>query len=623
MFRFALLAALLTACSDGPDVRQPAMTTAPAPASDPHSYARPRQARVTHIALDWSVDFASKSLVGQATLTLERTPAARELFLDGRDLVIEAIEDEHGTALAFRVDRPEPVLGDRMRVELGEGTRAVRVRYRTAPGASGLQWLEPAQTAGGKAPYLFSQAQAINARSFIPCQDSPGLRVTYEASVRVPEGMTALMSAGSRARADDGAFRFAMELPIPPYLIAIAVGQLEFRQIGPRTGVWSEPEVVARAAGEFADLERMLEAIEAMFGAYRWGRYDVLVLPPSFPFGGMENPLMTFATPTLLAGDRSLVNVIAHELAHSWSGNLVTNATWSDFWLNEGFTVYLERRILERLYGEQLSVQDAILGRSELIDEIAEFESKPGDTRLHIDLAGRDPDDGMTSVPYEKGALLLLMLERALGRDRFDAFLRSWFDEHAFEPVTTAQFERVLRERLLEGDSDLARRLCIEEWLYGEGLPANVPVLDASVFEAPNLAAAAFLARTRSAGELGSGDWTTNEWLHFLGLLPKDLAAERLAELDGAWNLTERGNAEIAAAWLECAVRAGYEPAYPRLESFLISIGRRKYLKPLFTALARTPEGKQRAMEIYSKSRAGYHPIAQGTIDEILFGAGR
>jgi hypothetical protein len=404
-------------------------------------------------------------------------------------------------------------------------------------------------------------------------------------------------------------------------LIAIAVGMLEFRQIGPRTGVWSEPEVVARAADEFADLERMLEAIEAMFGAYRWGRYDVLVLPPSFPFGGMENPLMTFATPTLLAGDRSLVNVIAHELAHSWSGNLVTNATWSDFWLNEGFTVYLERRILERLYGEPLAVQDSILGRSELTRELAEFESKPGDTRLHIDLTGRDPDEGMTSVPYEKGALFLLMLERALGRDRFDVFLRAWFDEHAFQPVTTGQFERLLRERLLEGNPELARRLRIEEWLYGEGLPSNAPVLDAGVFAGPTLAAAAFLAHTRNAGELGSGDWTTNEWLHFLGLLPEGLDVERLSELDGAWHLTERGNTEIAAAWLECAVRAGYEPAYPRLESFLTSIGRRKYLKPLFTALARTSDGKRRAREIYSKSRAGYHPIAQGTIDEILFGS--
>jgi hypothetical protein len=382
--------------------------------------------------------------------------------------------------------------------------------------------------------------------------------------------------------------------------------------------VWAEPGVVERAAFEFADLEKMLETIESGFGAYRWDRYDVLVLPPSFPFGGMENPMMTFATPTLLAGDRSLVNVIAHELAHSWSGNLVTNATWRDFWLNEGFTVYLEGRIIESLYGRKVGVQQQILGKSDLLGALEEFEKTPGETKLYIDLAGRDPDDGMTSVPYQKGSLFLEMLERAVGRDRFDAFLRAWFDEHAFQPVTTPQFERFLRERLFEGDLDEMRRLRVSEWLYDAGLPGNAPAYDESVFEAPAKAAADWAAGTRAAKDLGAGEWTTDEWLHFLQRLPDALSAPRLAELDGAWKLTQNRNAEIAAAWLAIAIGAGYEPAYPRLEEFLTTVGRRKFLKPLYSELAKTPEGLERARAIYARARPGYHAIATQTLDKIL-----
>ncbi len=592
------------------------------PFTDVHTFARPQDVRTSHVSLDWTIDFERKAIAGTATLTLSAPVKAGRLILDTRGLAVEAAElilPAGPRPVAFRFGTVDANLGTPLIVDVTAETTAVRIRYRTGDGASGLQWLAPEQTASKTGPYLFSQAQAINARSFIPCQDSPGLRITYDAVVRVPVGTTVVMSAENRSRSDEpGVFRFAMPIPIPPYLIAVAAGNLKFLSIGDRTGVWSEPQVVASAASEFADLEKMLEAVESMFGAYRWHRYDVLVLPPSFPFGGMENPMMTFATPTLLAGDRSLVNVIAHELAHSWSGNLVTNATWRDFWLNEGFTVYLERRIVERVYGTRTATQESILGKSSLQSTFEELKGQPKDTRLYIDLEGRDPDDGMTDVAYEKGALFLTMLERTVGRERFDAFLRSWFDEHAFQSVTTPQFERFLTERLFGGDAAAMASIRVREWLYDELLPPNVPAFDEGVFAAPATAAADFIAGRRAAAELDTKAWNTAEWLHFLEKLPETLDASRLAELDRALGFTSRGNAEVAASWLQCAIRARYEAAYPRLEEFLISIGRRKFLKPLYTELVKTPDGLAMARRIYSKARPGYHPISQQTVDKLL-----
>jgi leukotriene A-4 hydrolase/aminopeptidase len=602
------------------------VTTAPsAETRDVHSYARPAEARTTDLSLGWLIDFEKRRISGVALFLIERAEGAREIVLDTRDLAIDRVtgflpgSPARSVELAHRLGPKDPVLGAPLHVELPESVDTIEIAYRTSPSATGLQWLAPAQTATGTHPYLFSQAQAIHARSFIPCQDSPGIRVRWQAAVRVPEGMTAVMS-GRRKEMPGGPLAFDMPHPVPPYLIAIAAGNLAFEPIGPRTGVWSEPGVVERAASEFADLEKMLEAIESTFGAYRWERYDVLVLPPSFPFGGMENPMMTFATPTLLAGDRSLVNVIAHELSHSWSGNLVTNATWRDFWLNEGFTVYLEGRIIERLYGGKVATQQQILGRNDLLSAFEEFKAAPGETRLYIDLEGRDPDDGMTSVPYQKGSLFLEMLERAVGRENFDPFLKAWFDEHAFQPVTTPQFERFLRDRLFEADPGAMEKLKIAEWLYEPGLPGNAPTYDETVFEGPAKAAAEFAAGARPAKELGAAAWTTDEWLHFLERLADGLANDKLAALDAAWKLTANQNAEIAAAWLRIAIAARYEAAYPRLERFLSSVGRRKFLKPLYSELAKTPEGLARARAIYAKARPTYHAIATQTLDRILGG---
>ncbi|MDX1440183.1 MAG: M1 family aminopeptidase/hydrolase, partial [Rubricoccaceae bacterium] len=336
----------------------PSVPDEPTLPHDVHSYAQPEQARVTHVALDLNADFDGQQLVGSATLDIQKTEGADEILLDVRGLNIESVTDAGGSDLKYETGAIDDLMGAPLTVTIADTTNQIVINYRTGEEAAAVQWLSPEQTSSGE-PFLFTQGQAILTRTWIPTQDSPGIRQTYDAAITVPEGLTAVMSAemltpeGEINSDSTTTFRFRMDDPIPPYLIALAIGDLEFQEIGPRSGVWAEPDVVEAAAYEFAEVEEMMDAAEALYGPYRWGRYDVLVLPPSFPFGGMENPRLTFATPTILAGDRSLVSLVAHELAHSWSGNLVTNATWDDFWLNEGFTSYFENRIMEAVYGPE------------------------------------------------------------------------------------------------------------------------------------------------------------------------------------------------------------------------------------------------------------------------------
>jgi aminopeptidase N len=586
---------------------------------DPHSCARPDEAAVEHLSLDLAVDFDRRKLAGRATLRLARRPDARRLLLDTRDLDVRNVTLGEGGGPA----RPErgaggPPLGRPLAVELAPGTRTVEIEYETSPSAAAVQWLEPRQTAGGKQPFLFTQSQAILARTWVPCQDTPGVRMTYDATVRVPKGLLAVMSAENpSARAADGVYRFRMPQAIPSYLLALAVGDLEFRSMGPRTGVYAEPATAARAAHEFAETERMIDAAEKLYGPYLWGRYDLLVLPPSFPFGGMENPRLTFATPTILAGDRSLTSLVAHELAHSWSGNLVTNATWNDFWLNEGFTVYFERRIMEELYGRPYAEMLALLGLQDLRACVKDKGATSPDTRLLLDLAGRDPDEAVNEIAYEKGHSFLRLLEGAVGRGDFDAFLREYFAGHRFQSMTTGAFLDELRVRLLRGRPGLEEKLGVDEWLHGPGLPANCPEPRSDAFLKVERQVEAWKAGTR-AGDLPTKGWSTHEWLHFLRQLPDPIAPARLADLDGAFGLTTSGNSEVLNAWFPHAIAAAWEPAMPALERFLTSQGRRKFLKPLYKKLAETPEGLERARRIYEKARPGYHSVSTGTIDGIL-----
>jgi aminopeptidase N len=561
-------------------------------------------------------------LQGRATLTFVRRPEATELVLDTRDLAIARVLDSRQQPLAFRLDPAVEHLGQALVIALPASGDQVVVEYRTSPEAAALQWLTPAQTAGRIHPYLYSQGQAILTRTWIPTQDSPGIRQTYEASITVPRPLRVVMSAemltADGVDAGDGqrAYRFKMDQPVPPYLIAVAAGDIAFRALGPRTGVYTEPTMLASAASELEDLEKMIGAAESLGGPYRWGRYDVLVLPPSFPFGGMENPRLTFATPTILAGDKSLVSLLAHELAHSWSGNLVTNATWGDFWLNEGFTTYFEYRIMEALYGRSRALMLATLGRHDLLREMATLP--PGDTRLALDLAHRDPDDGMTSVAYEKGAALVLTIEEAVGRDRFDPWLRGYFNRHAFTSITTQQFVADLQQELIGGDAALRDRLDVTTWIEQPGLPAGAAQVASPAFGQVEAEARRFAQGARAA-TLDVEGWTPQQWQHLLEQLrPTPLSPAQLKDLDATHRLGDTGNSEILFAWLRVAVARQYAPAVPALERFLTTQGRRKFLKPLYEDLMQTAWGQPLARSIYTRARASYHSVAAQTLDGIV-----
>ena len=605
-------------------------TTAVA-ATDPHSYAEPDKFLVRHVSLDLTAFFELHRLKGTAELTVEqKDPTANILTLDTRDLEIESVRLVEASGrekvLAFRLDDPDPILGSRLSIFFPECCAAppqmrIRISYRTSNEANALQWLDPAQTFGSK-PYVFSQGQTIRTRSWIPLQDSPAVRVTYSARLQVPPDLVAVMSAARIAQAGDGpgVYRFEMRQPIPSYLIAFAIGDLKFHAFSDRTGTWTESSRLVAASYEFEDLPRMLAAGEKLAGPYRWDRYDILIMPRSFPYGGMENPRLSFISPSVLAGDRSLVATVVHELAHSWSGNLVTMSSWNDFWLNEGFTSYLERRLSEEIYGKRFADMEDVISRGELVQAIEDLKAAghEKDSDLKLDLAGRDPDEGSSDVAYEKGRWFLGFLEGRYGRPAFDAFLRGWFDAHAFQSVDTETFRGWLLKDLARSGAPKISSDEIDAWIYSPGLPATTPVLPTDVFSALDRAAKDWREGRIATASLPTKDWVPMEWVRFLDEQPADLPDAKLAELRSAYNLGAAGNAEIALAWLQLAIRTSYEPAYPDLERYLTQTGRWRLVSTLFTDLARTPEGLALGREIYAKAKPGYHPSIRDEVERVL-----
>ena len=675
-----------------------------------HSYANDGEFLITHMDMRLAVNFADKTIEGWVEYSLvhaylrdNRKPGSvppdhfnpitgnHILLLDHRDMDVLGVyaggsfDKKSGTlkngakGLLFEVGSGVAdtlLFGKPLEIEVPRSQSKIVIHYKTRPSAGALQWLSPAQTYDQTHPFLFSQSQSILARTWIPLQDKPSIRFTYTSEVRVvcgigvedpdinPTDFNVVMSAVKLGNpegdivSNNKVHRFEQKKPIPSYLMAIAVGSFGYKSLGKNTGVYAEHKLLQKAAWEFADLQIMVDAAGEMFGEYAWGDYNVLVLPPSFPFGGMENPVVTFATPTIIAGDRSLVSLLAHELAHSWSGNLVTNRTWDDFWLNEGFTVYVESRIMEQLYGKNYADMLRVLGKGELDKTLGwMLKEAPEDSHLRLHLGDRDPDEGLTDIAYEKGRFFLMMLEQLYGRAAFDEFLNGHFRKYAFGTVTTDLFLADLKafhEKQVTGNGvgplptwrDFEPR--VMAWIDGEGLPVGgFPKLESKEFERVEQQVSKFLWSGEplhpgssipcDASVIDTSGFTTHHWLHLLrklhtraDALPGRLSREEMAGLDARFHFTQTQNAEIACDWFVLSIQSDYRPAYQAMHDFLLKVGRRKFLMPIYEALLAQyvvkdgkyewafAQGKEMATEIFLQAEPGYHSVAARSLRELL-----
>lgn len=614
--------------------------------SDPNSFANYQKVYVKSFHLAVSAHFDRQVLAGHVDLTVATRQDTNQLVLDTRDLTISRITElASSTVLNYTVKPAHAAFGSALVVDLPASLQhagnegVVRIEYETSPNSSAIQWLPPAQTAGKVHPYLFTQCQAIHARALLPIQDTPANKCPYTGSVTVPAPLVGLMSALPDGHEDVTVneqkwirYAFKQPVPMPSYLVAIAVGHLERRDIGPRSCVWSEPEMVEKGAYEFADTERFIQAAENIVGPYVWGRYDILLLPPSFPYGGMENPCLTFVTPTLLAGDRSLANVVAHEIAHSWMGNLVSPTTWEHFWMNEGFTVFLERKIIRAMFGNQEAHLHAIGGWKALCDSVDRYGHDHPYTKLVPELDNVDPDDAFSSVPYEKGFNFLFYLEQLVGgHEQMDPFLLAHCEKYKFANTDSYQWRefflsyfrgKVSEEKLNSIDWDM--------WYKGTGLPPQPKFDDTLVKTAQDLAHSLCVESKVNLNGKELEKWNSHQVVVFLEkvsdyqlqeLRPLAQDAQRTVEvksryanicveLDRLFHLTQSKNAEIRFRWFDVCIRSEYDAVFPAVVEFLSEVGRMKFVRPLYRDLFTSTKGRQVALDTFQKYRTRYHNIA-------------
>ncbi|XP_061124778.1 leukotriene A-4 hydrolase isoform X1 [Syngnathus typhle] len=622
---------------------------------DPSSFASAAKCVTRHLNLSLHVDFESRVIHGTVALTMEALEERfSSLTLDTRDLKIASVS-ANGQAASFTMGPKHSFKGTPLEItlpfDLSRGQHTiVEVTYQTSPTAPALQWLTPQQTAGKKLPYLFSQCQAHHCRSMLPCQDTPAIKHTYYAQVSVPKDLVAAMSAlpdGQRVDPGDAnrtIFRFRQNVAMPSYLIALVVGALESRQIGPRSRVWSEAEYVDRAAFEFSEVrppplagspplakrrstlqtEVMLKTAEDLAGPYVWGHYDILVLPPSFPYGGMENPCLTFATPTLLAGDKSLSNVIAHEISHSWTGNLVTNETWEHFWLNEGHTVYLERMIGRRLEGEAFRQFKAMGGWKDLQDSVSTFGATNPLTKLIPSLRDVDPDDAFSSVPYEKGFALLYHLEELLGGPEvFMGFVKSYIQMFAYRSVTTEQWKDFLFT-YFKDKVDVLNKVDWNAWMFSPGMPPLKPHYDTTLADACiTLCQRWVQAGERDLSGFGASDvdeLSSHQLVEFLSLLLQEepLPLSHVKKMQEVYHLNACMNSEVRFRWLRLCVRSRWEEAVPAAFRMATEQGRMKFTRPLFRELFNFEKYREEAVRVFLNHRAAMHPVTSGLVAKDL-----
>ncbi len=590
--------------------------------SDPHSFSNPDQVRVTHLNLDLNIDWNKKVLRGHVNLDFDKKTSADTLILDTRNLKISKVENRNtNKPLKFWLGNEHPIFGSPLYIVLGEKDHSACVFYETSPDAEALQWLNPEQTHDKTDAFLYSQSQAILARSWVPCQDAPAVKFTYKASIRTKPGYLALMSASNPQKINEtGNYTFNMEQPVSSYLLALSSGKIAFKAIGKDCGIYAEPGMLDKAVWEFADMQKMIDEASKLYGTYMWNRYDVLVLPPSFPFGGMENPRLTFATPTVITGDRSQVSLIAHELAHSWSGNFVTNATWNDFWLNEGFTNYFEQRIMEKVYGKSYDEMRQVLAWNDLEKTIAEMKSDGimADTKLKLDLRDRNPDDGLSDIAYDKGRFFLCHLEKIVGKSQLDHFLKSYFKAHAFGFMDTEGFIAYLNHELLDKNPQWKKQAMVSQWIYGEGMPVSAIKPISSELKKVDQILNAYFTGSSGLQTMDTSGFTTHHWQYLIRQFGLKATQTQVKHWDNFFKFSNRSNAEICCDWYALSIRLGYKQNRPQIESFLNQVGRRKFLMPIYSELAKTNEGKLWANSVFKQAKKGYHSVSVHSVSEIL-----
>nr|MBK9650377.1 M1 family metallopeptidase [Bacteroidota bacterium] len=614
-----VLSLYIVGCNNTPKSVSPLKINA---GNDPHSFSNFNDAIIKKLNLNLKVDFENKILTGFAEYDIENKTGGDKIIFDTQNLNIEAVYIDGNTKTDYVLGKSDSIIGTPLVVNIKPATTKVKIIYKTRPDAAAIQWLEPSQTHDKQFPFMFTQSEAILARTWIPIQDSPGIKFTYTATVTCPTNLMALMSAeNDTVYHADGVYHFNMPQPVSSYLMALAIGHVQYHGYNAISGVYAEPGLLNACANELTDMPAMINAAGELYGPYAWGKYDLLVLPPSFPFGGMENPRLTFATPTIIAGDKSLVALVAHELAHSWSGNLVTNATWNDFWLNEGFTVYFENRIMEKIYGKPYADMLAYLGYKDLEETMTDLlEHNPDDTKLFLHLENRNPDDGMSDIAYEKGRLFLKNIEAIVGREKFDAFLKNYFEENKFKSMTTEMFLNHVRNELFDGDTAAYSKINARAWVYENGLPKNYNAPQSAILFKVQQDADAF-TKSGNTAVIDTAGYSTHNWLQLIRTFDAKLGIEKLAALDKAFHFTQSQNSEIQCVWYILAIKNNYDAANAQIENFLCNVGRRKFVRPLFAALLETENGRAFAAKIYDKARPTYHAVTRETIDEMMANA--
>ncbi|KAF2261510.1 leukotriene A-4 hydrolase [Lojkania enalia] len=610
---------------------------------DPNTLSNYHNFVTRHTSASFDIDFDKKLLKGYVVLTLESLSDAEseEIVLDTSFLDIFGVKVD-GMDVKWAVkDRFEPY-GSPLSIQLDGGvekgkTLAVDITLSTTDKCTALQWMTPTQTSNKKHPYMFSQCQAIHARSVFPCQDTPDVKSTFDFALRSPLPVLASglptgakdYQAGKGDKPGTLLYTFEQDVPIPSYLFALASGDLASASIGPRSTVWSGPEELLDCQRELAnEIEPFMSAIESVVSpTYQWTQYNCLILPPSFPYGGMENPVWTYATPSIISGDKQNIDVIAHELSHSWSGNLVSNASWEHFWLNEGWTTYLERRIQGAIHGEPHRHFSAIIGWKALADSIERYGEGHPYTKLVIDLKGKDPDDAFSSIPYEKGFHALYAFELLLGRDKWDSFIPHYFQTFKFKSIDSYDFKTCLLDFFAK-DADASKKLEDFDWdklFYAPGYP-DKPEFDDSLVKVCYELADKWQAHLENGDKIKPKKsdiegWVGNQSVVFLERVQnfaEKLSPEDVNLMGSTYHYAESQNIELVSRFLSIGLKARCKDCYGPTADLLGRIGRMKFVRPLFRLL--NDADRELAVETFKKNRDFYHPICRQMVEKDLFG---